>query len=175
MLRNPLPWARWSYLGLAIWLLALPCLPESRALGLAFDAPVALSSASEAGVNAFSFYAPPGSDASGARLEVLVHTLPAAVAAEMRASGADPFANGKTVYLGVNGPASSLVKRTLLGRDSVGEFYPQVLKKYAIECHWAVLPDGRELLLAFRRPLSTPQEELDSLAEAVCKSLRPSP
>lgn len=155
----------------SLLMLALPALAENHALGVTFDAPLPLSAPVEVGVRAYSFLSPPEADLASSRLEVMVHTLPAEVAAQMRAEGVDPYANAKTVYLGISLPAPGTVKRTLLGRESVGEFYPKI-RNDAVECHWAKLPDGSELLLAFRRPVGTPQAELDTLAEAVCKSLR---
>lgn len=157
---------------LILILLALPVRAESQALGLSFESSVSLGGPVEAGVDAFSFYAPPGSDAGNARLEVLLHTVPAAVASAMRESGVDPVANEKANYLGLRRPASAHVKRTILGHESTGDVYPEVLGKFAMECHWIVLGDGRELLLAFRRPLTTPAQELEELCRSVCNTLR---
>lgn len=151
-------------------LLTLPGLAV-EALGLKFEAGIPLSPPAETGLDAVSFYAPPEADAAGARLEVLVHTLPAAVAEEMRAAGMDPFANEKTTYLGLADSGSGTVKRTLFGKESLGEVHPEALGGYAVECHWTELADGRFLLLAFRRPSATPQAELDALADSVCKTM----
>lgn len=150
-------------------LLLLPARAETDVLGLRFDAGVPLGAPQELGLDAFSVQTPDQS------LEVVVHAVSGTIVDQMRESGADPYANEKAVYLGVSVPASSTVKRKVLGQESVGEVYPKVLGRFAIECHWVPLPDGRRLLLAFRRPLSTPPASLDSLAASVCKSLQPQP
>lgn len=148
------------------FLLLLPARAETDVLGLRFEAGVPMGAPQELGVDAFSVQTPDQS------LEVVVHAVPGAIVDQMRASGADPYANEKAVYLGLSSPAASTVKRQVLGQESVGEVYPKVLGKFAVECHWVPLPDGRRLLLAFRRPLATPPEALDSLAASVCQSLR---
>ena len=140
--------------------------------GVAFEIPLKLSSANDAGLDAVSFFYPNNAESGKEKFEILLVFLNKEMIEAMEMNEEELLQYVKTTYIGSAQEAEKKIERKALGETVIGEWQMTDIPRNAVfEIYLIPLKDGSKLSAAFRTYEPMDQKESEKVIKAFFETL----